>query len=90
MNGSTVKIVQHDTSVETRVMAFDHNPYSVNPNGAPDEIADAVRAGFGLNIPEFDARQTEWSEEKIDVQHSHRNTFRRNISRIRSVREGKS
>jgi hypothetical protein len=64
MEGGTVniKIIQHETSVETRVMGYDHMPYSVNPNGAPAAIEHAVRTGFAFNITDFDLRTTEWSE----------------------------
>ena len=57
----TIKIVQHDTSVETRVMAYDHDPYSANTTGVPEEVVAAVKQGFAKNIPEFDCRLTEWS-----------------------------
>lgn len=55
-----MKIIQHDTSVETRVLAFDHDPYSSNAMGVPAEIAEAQRGGLGLCLPDFDARTTEW------------------------------
>jgi hypothetical protein len=58
-----IKIIQHETSVETRVMGFDHMPRSFNPCGAPDDIADAVRAGFGRNVTDFDLRDTEWRDD---------------------------
>ena len=57
----TIKIVQHDTSVETRVMAYDHDPYSFNVTGVPEEVVAAVKQGFAKNIPEFDCQQTEWN-----------------------------
>lgn len=57
----TIKIVQHDTSVETRVMAYDHAPYSCNTTGVPGDVVAAVKQGFAKNIPEFDCRQTEWN-----------------------------
>ena len=56
----TIKIIQHDTSVETQVLAFDHNPYSFNVMGIPEDVVTAVKQGFAKNIPEFDARLTEW------------------------------
>lgn len=56
-----VRIIQHETSVETRILAFDHNPYSANSTGIPPEIAEAQRAGLGFHLPEFDARQVDWS-----------------------------
>lgn len=59
---SPVKIIQHHTSVETRVMGYDYYPYSVNSIGVPKEIADAVRTGFCFNVPEVDCRQTEWTD----------------------------
>ena len=59
---STIRIVQHDTSVETRVMGFDHTPYSATHAGVPDAVVDAIRTGFGLTQPEFDARLIDWSE----------------------------
>jgi hypothetical protein len=58
---STVKITQHETSVETRTMGYDHNPYAVNATGIPPEVAQAQREGLGLYLPEFDARQIDWS-----------------------------
>jgi hypothetical protein len=57
----TVKIIQHETSVETRIMAYDHAPYSRNMTGVPEDIVVAVKQGFAKNIPEFDCRQTEWN-----------------------------
>lgn len=58
-----IKIVQHETSVETRVMGIDAQPYSSNACGAPDDIADAVYAGFGRNVTDFDLRMTEWRDD---------------------------
>jgi hypothetical protein len=57
---TVIKIIQHDTSVETRVMAVDHQPYSGSALGVPNEVADAQRAGLGLHVPDFDARTMEW------------------------------
>jgi len=64
-----IKIVEHDTSVETKVMGLDHLPYSCNFTGVPDAISLAVLGGFAFNIPEFDCRATEWEPHA----HSHRN-----------------
>lgn len=60
-----IKIVQHETSVETRVMGFDHQPYSTNPCGAPAAIEQAVRTGFGFNVTDFDLRNTEWESNHV-------------------------
>lgn len=57
-----IKIVEHETSVETKVMAFDHDPYSTNTTGVPAEIADAARAGFALYLSDIDCRAIEWRE----------------------------
>jgi hypothetical protein len=57
-----IKIVQHYTSVETRVMAVDHSPYSASTLNIPDEIVDAQKTGLGLHLPEFDARAIEWED----------------------------
>jgi hypothetical protein len=62
-----MKIIQHHTSVETRVLAFDHEPYSANTQNIPDEVVDAQKMGLGLWIPDFDARVIEWRD---DVSHS--------------------
>ena len=51
-----IKIVQHETSVETRVMAADHDPYSASALNVPDEMADAQRAGFALHLQDIDTR----------------------------------
>lgn len=66
---SNIKIVQHFTSVETRVMGYDHQPFSSNGYGAPQDMTDAVFAGFAMNIFDFDLRDTEW--EDTHVPHSH-------------------
>ena len=58
-----IRIIQHDTSVETRILGCDHQPYSYTALNVPDEIRDAVRGGFCLNLPEFDCRLVEWREE---------------------------
>jgi hypothetical protein len=58
---SVIRIIQHETSVETRILAFDHQPYSSNTAGVPDDVVDAVKQGFAKNVPEFDCRQTEWN-----------------------------
>lgn len=55
-----IKKIQHEVSVETLVMAYDHQPYSSNTAGIPVEVADAVRTGFGFNIFDLDCRQMEW------------------------------
>lgn len=60
-----IKVIQHDTIGATTVMAYDHAPYSSNPSGAPQEVAEAVRAGFGLNLPDFDCRCVEWREDVV-------------------------
>lgn len=57
-----IKIVEHDISGETKIMGFDHMPYSSNSCGAPEEIAQAVFAGFAINVPDFDLRTTEWRD----------------------------
>lgn len=57
-----IKVVEHDVSGETKVMGFDHQPYSSNPCGAPEEIANAVFAGLAMNVPDFDLRNTEWRD----------------------------
>lgn len=62
---SNIKIVQHETSVETRVMGYDHSPFSSNGCGAPDDVTDAVFAGFGLNVFDFDLRDTEWEDSRV-------------------------
>ena len=58
-----MKVIQHETSVETRILAFDHDPYSGTALGVPNEVADAQRAGFGLHVPDFDARVMEWRDD---------------------------
>jgi len=44
-------------------MGYDHPPRSFNPCGAPDDVADAVRAGFARNITDFDLRDCEWRDD---------------------------
>ena len=58
-----IKIIQHTTSVETRILAFDHDPYSANTMNVPDEIVDAQKTGLGLGIPDFDSRVMEWRDD---------------------------
>lgn len=58
-----IKIIQHTTSVETRVMAVDHDPYSANMMNVPDEVVDAQKTGLGLWLPDFDARAIEWRDD---------------------------
>ena len=41
-------------------MGYDHLPYSYNSCGAPEAMIDAVLAGFGIHIAEFDLRTMEW------------------------------
>jgi hypothetical protein len=53
--------IEHDNSADTIVMAYDHQPYSSNTSGVPDDVVDAVKQGFAKNVPEFDCRQTEWN-----------------------------
>lgn len=69
-----VRIIEHRDTGETRVMGYDHPPYSHNPCGAPDAVVLAVRGGFGLTVPEFDMRTFEWQDETLlrrdRVQHS--------------------
>jgi hypothetical protein len=67
-----IKIVPHtaDVSADTKVMGDDHEPYSASTLGVPADIMAAVREGFGLILPEFDHRQTEW---ETYVSHPHRN-----------------
>ena len=60
-----IKIVQHETSVETRILAFDHDPYSTSALNVPDEMADAQRAGFALHLQDIDARDIEWRENRV-------------------------
>lgn len=55
-----IKIVEHNESGETRVMGFDHLPFSFNRCSAPEEVADAVKQGFGLNVPDLDVRDVDW------------------------------
>ena len=58
-----IKIIQHNTSVETRVLAFDHDPYSANTMNVPNDIVDAQKSGLGLWLPDFDARTIEWRDD---------------------------
>ena len=58
-----IKIIEHDTTGETRVMGIDCQPYSGMACGAPEPVADAVRAGLGLNVTDFDLRTFEWRDE---------------------------
>ena len=60
-----IKIIEHESAVETRVMAFDHSTYSANPCGAPDDMADAARTGFGFFLPDFDVRTFEWRDSSV-------------------------
>lgn len=60
-NPGYMRIVYHrDSSVETRVLAYDHFPYAYQTMYTPPDVVRAVRQGFGLNIDDFDHRQTEW------------------------------
>jgi len=47
----------------SRVHGRDHNPYSMDQTGVPDEVVDAVHQGFGVFIDDFDARQIEWDSK---------------------------
>jgi hypothetical protein len=58
-----VKVIDHNETGRTLVFGFDHPQYSHNPCGAPDEIVNAVYAGFGKTVPEFDFRTFEWRDE---------------------------
>lgn len=60
MAGAPVRIIRHESGVISLLMAYDHQPYSTSQRDVPDEIADAQRAGLGLHLPDFDARQIEW------------------------------
>jgi len=60
---AVIKIIEHDCTGETRVMGIDCQPYSGNSCGAPEPVADAVRAGFGLNVTDFDLRTFEWHDD---------------------------
>lgn len=60
-----IKIVEHEVSGETKVMGFDHQPYSSNSCGAPKEVADAVFAGFAFNVTDFDLRNIEWRNSLV-------------------------
>ena len=60
-----IKIIEHFVSGETKIMGYDHPPYSHNGCGAPDEIVNAVQTGFGFNVTDIDCRQIEWRDETI-------------------------
>ena len=60
-----IKIIEHESAVETRVMGFDKQPYSGNACGAPDDMADAARSGFGFFLPDFDVRTFEWRDSSV-------------------------
>ena len=58
-----IRIIQHETSVETRILGVDHQPYSYTALNVPPEVAEAARGGLGLNLSDFDCRIIEWREE---------------------------
>ena len=58
-----IKIIEHRETGETKVLAFDHQPYSANRVGVPPTVFDAALQGLGQNVLEFDCRVFEWSDE---------------------------
>ena len=62
-----ITVIEHRDTGETKVMGFDHEPFSVNRTGVPPTIFDAALQGLGENIPEFDCRVFEWQDEQTDI-----------------------
>jgi len=48
-------------------MAFDHEPYSNNATGLPNDIAEAQRQGAATWLDDVDFRQIEWMDASMDV-----------------------
>lgn len=55
-----IRIIEHNDTGETRVLGEDHLPFSFNRGTAPEEVAEAVKQGFGLNVPDLDVRDVDW------------------------------
>ena len=49
----------------TLMLAFDHQPYRYNACGMPAAMEDAVHLGFGQHLTDFDCRQLEWEDERV-------------------------
>lgn len=47
-----------------RVSGINQNPCAKSDAGVPSAVVDAVRSGFGLNLPEFSCQETFWDDEK--------------------------
>lgn len=58
-----ITIIEHRETGETKVMGYDHEPFSMNRTGVPPIVFDAALQGLGENIPEFDCRCCEWKDE---------------------------
>jgi hypothetical protein len=55
-----IKIIEHEHSVQTVVLGFDHQPYSSNVSRLPEAVANASFAGFS-NFPfDLDVREIDW------------------------------
>jgi hypothetical protein len=63
-----ITIIEHNDTGETKVMGEDHSPYSYSALNVPVEVANAVRAGFAMNVRDFDCRTTEWHDDEVSIE----------------------
>lgn len=55
----------------TKLLAYDHQPYSSNASGMPDAIANAARLGTVRWLDDIDLRQLEWQDVDPELRKSH-------------------